>query len=60
MNLPDFGIRAVPPCGDCHEDGHCSMNCSPRIESLPWQTAKARSEIVCRPSTSRQTGEIHG
>lgn len=51
----DFGIRSVPPCGDCYEDGHCSMNCGPRLdhESLPWQTAKARSEIVCRPSRQR-------
>lgn len=47
--LPDFGIRSVPPCGDCYDDGHCSMNCGPAIksESLPRQTAKARSEIVC-------------
>lgn len=27
--LYDFGIRSVPPCGDCDEDGHCTMNCSP-------------------------------
>lgn len=49
--LPDFGIRSLPPCGDCYDDGHCSMNCGPKLksESLPWQTAKARSEIVCRP-----------
>lgn len=35
MNLPDFGIRSVPPCGDCYDDGHCSMNCgaaSPAIK----------------------------
>lgn len=34
----DFGIRTVPPCGDCYDDGHCSMNCGPkvlRLESLP-------------------------
>ena len=23
-----FGIRSVPPCSDCWEDGQCSMNCS--------------------------------
>lgn len=30
--LPDFGIRSIPPCGDCYEDGHCSMNCGRAIE----------------------------
>jgi len=25
----DFGIRSVPPCDDCDENGHCTMNCSP-------------------------------
>lgn len=24
-----FGIRSVPPCSDCYEDGQCSMNCGP-------------------------------
>lgn len=64
ITMHDFGIRLVPPCSDCYEDGHCSMNCSaPNAlwramdqhqakieeinESLPRQTAKARSEIVC-------------
>lgn len=27
----DFGIRSVPPCGDCDERGHCTMNCGPRV-----------------------------
>lgn len=31
MRLDDFGIRSMPPCGDCYEDGHCSMNCSRTI-----------------------------
>ena len=31
MNLSpiDFGIRSVPPCSDCDECGHCTMNCGP-------------------------------
>lgn len=75
--LESFGIRSVPPCRDCHDDGTCAMNCSPRDidpdrmredrdernrlerESLPWQTAKARSEIVCRPSARRGRNEDH-
>lgn len=27
-----FGIRSVPPCADCWEDGQCSMNCGPSLE----------------------------
>lgn len=27
--IMDFGIRSVPPCEDCWENGHCSMNCGP-------------------------------
>ena len=54
--LDSFGIRSVPPCGDCHDDGTCAMNCGPAIksESLPWQTAKARSEIVCPTNSNPQ------
>ena len=29
MYLYRFGIRSVPPCDDCWEDGVCSMNCGP-------------------------------
>lgn len=30
--MPDFGVRSVPPCGDCYDDdGHCSMNCGRRV-----------------------------
>lgn len=29
--MESFGVRSVPPCGDCHPDGHCSMNCGPKI-----------------------------
>lgn len=31
----DFGIRRIPPCKDCWDDGHCSMNCAPRKENKP-------------------------
>jgi hypothetical protein len=27
-----FGIRSVPPCPDCWEDGQCSMNCGPAVK----------------------------
>jgi len=27
----DFGVRSIPACGDCYADGHCSMNCCPKI-----------------------------
>ena len=30
----DFGIRSIPPCSDCWEDGHCSMNCGPAAKSI--------------------------
>jgi len=29
--LHGFGIRSVPPCGDCYDDGICSMNCGPKV-----------------------------
>lgn len=52
-----FGVRSVPPCSDCSGD-QCTMNCGPALkhESLPWQTAKARSEIVCRSSRAKAKG----
>lgn len=31
--MPDFGVRSVPPCGDCYDDGHCSMNCGPKVNA---------------------------
>lgn len=31
--LDRFGIRSVPPCRDCWEDGQCSMNCGPKVNS---------------------------
>lgn len=30
--IMDFGIRSVPPCEDCWENGHCSMNCGPTVK----------------------------
>lgn len=30
-----FGVRSVPPCGDCDEDGQCLMNCGPVGEPMP-------------------------
>ena len=27
----DFGVRSIPPCGDCDADGHCTMNCGPSV-----------------------------
>lgn len=30
----DFGIRSIPPCSDCWEDGHCSMNCGPATKPI--------------------------
>lgn len=32
LPVMDFGIRSVPPCEDCWEDGHCSMNCGSDIK----------------------------
>lgn len=29
IELFEFGIRSVPPCEDCWENGQCSMNCGP-------------------------------
>lgn len=30
-----FGVRSNPPCGDCHPDGECSMNCGPKPMTNP-------------------------
>ena len=29
-----FGIRSIPPCGDCDNDGECTMNCGPAYRDL--------------------------
>jgi hypothetical protein len=33
ISVMEFGIRRVPPCSDCWENGQCSMNCGPRVET---------------------------
>ncbi len=38
-SLDRFGIRSVPPCSDCWEDGQCSMNCGPCVPAAPPQLA---------------------
>lgn len=30
--MKSMGIRSIPPCGDCDEDGTCNMNCGPVLE----------------------------
>jgi hypothetical protein len=42
----DFGIRSNPPCGDCWENGHCSMNCGPAVP--PAGHPKQREAIADR------------
>lgn len=50
MFVYDFGKRAEPPCLDCDERGHCTMNCSPR-------TAVAElSMVMCRCPNRECTG----
>lgn len=48
-----FGIRSVPPCADCWEDGQCSMNCGPRVD--PTGSAATRPVIVPQHAPSRQS-----
>jgi hypothetical protein len=42
--IHSFGIRSIPPCGDCHDDGTCSMNCSPA--SFPKAIAAATDAVL--------------
>lgn len=38
-----FGIRSIPPCSDCWEDGQCSMNCGPCIgDNMPLKKGKSK------------------
>lgn len=30
----DFGVRSIPPCSDCDENGHCRMNCGPSVKPV--------------------------
>lgn len=34
LHVMDFGVRSVPPCEDCWENGHCSMNCGPAAKPI--------------------------
>jgi hypothetical protein len=46
-----FGKRSDPPCGDCDEEGYCTMNCGPAIKpSVPLseQIAAVKREIALR------------
>ena len=43
-----FGIRSVPPCSDCWEDGQCSMNCGPSVPAIP-HPAQAKAMADPRP-----------
>ena len=60
FQILEFGIRSVPPCSDCWENGQCSMNCGPsvRIENGRLGTA---SEVE-RVGNSRRSGvrRAHG
>ena len=40
----DFGVRSVPPCMDCDERGHCTMNCGPAILVKTVDSLAARSD----------------
>lgn len=44
----DFGKRNDPACGDCDTDGHCTMNCSPRMETVAMKdvTPKERVRVL--------------
>ena len=57
-SLDCFGIRSIPPCSDCWEDGQCSMNCGPAIPHAevlpPSSAAKTRTTTICG---GRQTGK---
>jgi hypothetical protein len=44
MSHGNFGIRSIPPCGDCWEDGTCSMNCGPA--SLPKALGAAAETVL--------------
>jgi hypothetical protein len=44
MIVTHFGIRRVPPCPDCWDDGECSMNCGPMMAD----TGKPKLRWRCR------------
>ena len=41
-----FGIRREPPCGDCWDDGECSMNCGPEIPKVAAQSSEVGVESL--------------
>lgn len=52
-STPSFGVRSIPPCGDCHDDGTCSMNCSPA--TFPKAVAAAADVVLAyrpKPKTA--------
>lgn len=60
LPVMDFGIRSVPPCEDCWEDGHCSMNCGPAVKTdYSNKKEKKVSEIAQkRPSVAQNLRKI--
>lgn len=63
MMLYRFGLRSVPPCPDCWEDGQCSMNCGPRVEETKMDTtdiAAAALKDSCRGPCSCKRGTRDG
>lgn len=60
MFIYDFGIRSIPPCGDCDTDGRCTMNCGPAIRGPSGnETGTARltkTKIGCHHASSIARG----
>lgn len=56
----DFGIRRVPPCGDCWPDGHCSMNCGPAIQIIVPKPAEEKRHVVPTRSSRRDRNRAGG
>ena len=57
----DFGIRSVPPCGDCDTDGHCTMNCGPaaNLTKEKAETLRTYASIMEKPRRYERNGPLY-
>ena len=54
ISVMEFGIRRVPPCSDCWENGQCSMNCGPAVRSEDGRLDASQDAI--RVGNRRRSG----
>lgn len=51
-----FGKRSTPPCGDCDEEGYCTMNCGPAI---PAPKLPEGFKVICSVCGDTLEASIH-